>query len=300
MAAINNNPFEYHMGQTTEEYDRFMVDVAMFVTATPTHQDLVLSDLLSPGMVAQLMTEMNASPHYNRKEIEVVQSLWAQKYSKLQGITGFLKDPSWGRKRLISYPDRVTNTIRVEGVHGAGRHTGHHEGTTHPRPTVINCYNGPAHHFESLQVWWQEWIRFMFHDVVEVANDEGADEPRQVHPHRLIQPLSRIKYPALTMDEEMVSVSGVLWVVDRRERRVSGVEGGEGGVVVVVVVVVVCPLLMPVLCFHFLLLPPPTGPVANLVVGHVRRRSRLHHACGAPQSVGLARVAPAGKKHTCV
>ena len=266
MAAINNNPFEYHMGQTTEDYDRFMVDVATFVTATPTHQDLVLSDLLSPGMVAQLMTEMNASPHYNRKEIEVVQSLWAQKFSKLQGIAGFLKDPSWGRKRLISFPDRVTNTIPTEGVIGPGRHTGHSDGSTHPRPTVINCYNGPAHHFESLQVWWQEWIRFMFHDVVEVANDEGTDEPRQVHPHRLIQPLSRIKYPALTMDEEMVSVS-IVGGGKKREEGV-GVEGGEGGVVVVVVVVVavvvVCPLLMPVLCFRFLLLPPPQVPLQTL------------------------------------
>ena len=50
----------------------------------------------------------------------------------------------------------------------------------------------------------------MFEDVVEVSSGSGKEDVEQqqqhLHPHQLLRPISRTKYPALTMDEEQVSL----------------------------------------------------------------------------------------------
>jgi len=202
LAAINNNPFEYHVGNTTKEHDQLMFRVAKIIRTPPPHINLPLSDLISPAMLHQLFTHMLRSPHYNDQHVKVVEDMWKKDYSHRKAISSFLKDVELGKKRLTSYPDRMTNTIRVEGVRGAGRHTGHHEGTTHPRPTVINCYNGTKDHFETLPIWWNEWMRFMFEDIVDL----GTEFNSALHPHQLLRPIHRKKYPAISVDEELVSL----------------------------------------------------------------------------------------------
>ena len=166
LAAINQNPFEYHIGQASNNHTLLMEKVARFVQVMP--HDLPLSDIFSPTMFQELIHKMKDSQHYDTRQIQVVISMWKTDYSKRLSISQFLKDIDLGKKRLISYPDRMTNTIRVEGVIGKGRGTGHQDGSTHPRPTVINCYNGTSDHFDSMEVWWKEWQRFMFDDIIDV------------------------------------------------------------------------------------------------------------------------------------
>ena len=236
LAAINNNPFEYHMGdgtgttttttttttsQVSTSHNQLMSEVANFLTKK-NNNDPYLSDLFPPYMVEDLLRRMESSLHYDNRQVNVVRQLWYQDYSKRRSISNFIHDVDLGKKRLLSYPDRMTNTIRVEGVIGSGRGTGHHEGTTHPRPTVINCYNGSKIHFQTLPRWWQEWTRFMFDDLVEVSTSSSSSgsgsgkkgkekemtttTTRHVHPHQLLRPISRLKYPALTVEEEAVSL----------------------------------------------------------------------------------------------
>ena len=76
--------------------------------------------------------------------LDVVQSKWDEDYKHRGIISGVLKDPALGAKRLMSMPDRVTNTIQMKG------------GGAATRPTVINCYRGDD--LGSVDGWWRRWL----------------------------------------------------------------------------------------------------------------------------------------------
>jgi len=52
---------------------------------------------------------------------EQLKAVWQQEYQQRFAISGFLKDKAIGSKRLISMPDRISNTINSEGVVSDGR-----------------------------------------------------------------------------------------------------------------------------------------------------------------------------------
>ena len=98
------------------------------------------------------------------------------------------QDDLLGLKRLASMPDRITNTINVEG------------GEAVFRPTVINMYEGDL---SSLDKWWTEWEKFMFDEKLKVKTKKGVEE---MAPYAMLQPIKKAKYPEITEQEEKDSL----------------------------------------------------------------------------------------------
>ena len=115
------------------------------------------------------------------------QAMWQQSFGQRKIISGFMKDRSLGEKRLASMPDRVTNTINLAGGRGVAN-----------RPTVINCFAGDM---TSSERWWANWKAFMFETEVLVEGGGAATLPAS-----LLQPIKRAKYPALSLEEEAISL----------------------------------------------------------------------------------------------
>ena len=92
--------------------------------------------------------------------MDVVRAKWDTDFKKRTIIDGFMKDHQLGLKRLTSMPDRVTNTINVEG-----------KGAPRLRPTVINMYDEDL---SSVDAWWPKWKRFMFEDDVTIYDKKDG------------------------------------------------------------------------------------------------------------------------------
>jgi hypothetical protein len=103
----------------------------------PGDSDIPVSDVFTEKMFGELETRMNEAGWGN------VRSYWDSDYKNRKIISQFMKDESLGSKRLASMPDRITNTINVEG-------------SSEPvcRPTVINMYSKDL---STLPIWWKNW-----------------------------------------------------------------------------------------------------------------------------------------------
>ena len=102
-------------------------------------------------------------------------------------ISGFMKDEEIGLKRLMSMPDRFTNTVNTAD-----------KGTV-CRPTVINLFEQPL---ESLESWWGQWKAFMFEPELSLPGG------RSMLPASMLGKIKRAKYPALTEQEETRTAEG--------------------------------------------------------------------------------------------
>jgi len=118
-----------------------------------------------------------------------VRSYWESDFQNRKIVSGFLKDPSLGSKRLASMPDRITNTINVEG--GVGQSF---------RPTVINMYAGDL---STLDKWWKAWEKFMFDDKLKIKGKNGVESKI---PYQMLQKIKKAKYPEITEQEEKDSL----------------------------------------------------------------------------------------------
>lgn len=173
VSAVNNNPFEYWTGHDDEFYSQLMVEVERFVE-TPAERDVPVCQVFTDAQVADLKATMQAE---GWPDLDDAEKLWRAELRERRVVSGFLKDQALGAKRLVSMPDRITNTIRVG------------EKTIY-RPTVISHYTGSL---ATMEEWWQRWKEFMF----------KADAPR---PCDMLTKISRSKYPAVTEEEERLSV----------------------------------------------------------------------------------------------
>jgi hypothetical protein len=188
IAAINNNPFEYWVTNPDPSYNTLMKSVQDFIENSGS--DVVISTVFSDSMFKELQCELR------EKEIPGVDELehyWKGDYSQRMAIKGFLKDKTIGLKRLASMPDRITNTISL------------HDGSSCKRPTVINSYDGGS--LESIGAWWEQWKTFVFHTPLQLATfDRSRPRPPELVCN-LLCPIKRSKYPAITEEEEAVSIS---------------------------------------------------------------------------------------------
>ena len=103
-------------------------------------------------------------------------------------VSGFLKDKTVGKKRFISMPDRMTNTINILS------------GKTY-RPTPIN---GFGRKLPSMDAWWKYWKRFMFKQTITLVRIQPARTV--VGASELLTKIRRSKYPAVTDEEEKISL----------------------------------------------------------------------------------------------
>jgi len=114
---------------------------------------------------------------------------WASTYAPRTMVAGFMKDKAIGAKRLASMPDRITNTINTA------------DGQQVCRPTVINVYEGKM---DSVEQWWEQWKAFMFSTPVTIKGKGGKEST--VKPCQMLDPIKQAKYPAITAEEEKISI----------------------------------------------------------------------------------------------
>jgi len=175
LAAINNNPFEYWVSHDDDAYNDLMSAAAEYVkngSNAETDASPLIHEIFTDEMFGDLKTEMEKFG-WQKEHVDATEEQWVSNLRNRKAVSGFLKDSELGAKRLISMPDRTTNTF------GA-----------HCRPTVINCYEGGD--LSSIGSWWAQWRSFLFSDPVMAAA-------------RLV-PVKRAKYPAVTEHEETISL----------------------------------------------------------------------------------------------
>jgi len=180
VAAINNNPFEYWITHDDPKYNQMMQDVQAFLDE-PGAADVAVSTVLTEAMLGELQAKMTEA---GWDHVDEAVAEWRSQYAGRQIIAGFMKDKDLGKKRLMSMPDRTTNTINLAS------------GQTATRPTAINCYGAE---FASMEQWWAQWKGFMFDTKLSLASGKEAT------PSQLVGKISRAKYPALTEAEEAMS-----------------------------------------------------------------------------------------------
>jgi len=197
VAAVNNNPFEYWISYDDPLYLELMQGVECFLD-DPQGDDVEVSTIFTESMFQELMALCAQEGMPGLSEVE---NMWcgdeegSLHLSKRRIVTEFIKDKTLGSKRLISMPDRMTNTINV---------VTQKESTYQPppacRPCVINNYEGDL---STKEVWWQDWKKFMFVDTFTVRTRVGTLNQRPVD---MLEPIPCSKYPAVTEAEERVAI----------------------------------------------------------------------------------------------
>ena len=185
LAAVNNNPFEYFLTHPDPAYEKLMADVEAFMES-PGEKDVRVAEVFTDAMYSDLVTAMKARGW----NVAPISSVWKDDLSKRAIVSGFLKDKGLGAKRLMSMPDRFTNTIDLAG------------GGLANRPTIISNYDGDM---STPQKWWAAWTSFMFQDALALPAKKGGSAQSKV-PCELLGPISRAKYPALSETEEAMSL----------------------------------------------------------------------------------------------
>jgi len=185
VAAINNNPFEYWVTHDDAAYLKLMEDVMHFIDKPTPEQDVTVATVFSDGLFEELAKAM---AEQGWKGVEETRKAWKEDYSKRGIISGIIKDKQLGAKRLVSMPDRMTNTIGLA------------DGTSKCRPTVISNYSDKL---PDIPTWWAVWKGFMFDSELELLSKGSVKRQR---PCQLLTPIPHSKYPAITEEEEKISV----------------------------------------------------------------------------------------------
>jgi hypothetical protein len=186
VAAINNNPFEYWVTYADDEYNDFMIDVENLLASE--NQDVPVNHIFTESMFLELIEEMKTQ---NLPNLDQLHKVWLDDYSKRKAIQEFLKDKTIGEKRLTSMPDRITNTINLIN------------GDKLKRPSVINAYQ--VRPLSSIAIWWEEWRKFMFSTHIQIFRHDALESRSQLI-CSLIRPIHRDKYPAISAEEQVISV----------------------------------------------------------------------------------------------
>ena len=196
IAAINNNPFEYWITSDDPKYNDLMLKFSDFITK-PGEKDVPIEQVFTDTMAQTLLNKLKEYYKNDNKmlaNIDKTATYWSTEYKARKIITGFMTDPVLGKKRLISMPDRVSNTIVRSDINAPPA----------TRPTVINCYNGANMAELSSQDWLKTWLDFMFNESITVKGKDGQDKTIVVM--SLLQPILKKKYPSITEEEESISI----------------------------------------------------------------------------------------------
>jgi hypothetical protein len=192
VAAINNNPFEYWITLKSNPSYRAMMDGVQHFIDAPGMGDVRVDEVFTPRMFAELEVKM-LDAGFDAQHVERTKAIWASDFSARRIVSGFLKDSELGLKRLVSMPDRYTNTIDLASSSSPRAY----------RPSVINCYGGDD--LGSVASWWTQWKRFMFDAKITTKNRKT----KQTNTHTVsssLVPISRAKYPAITESEAEISI----------------------------------------------------------------------------------------------
>ncbi|KAJ1444397.1 hypothetical protein M885DRAFT_553050 [Pelagophyceae sp. CCMP2097] len=185
LAAINNNPFEYYMAHPNPRYGELMIGVESFVS-NPGERDAPVHEIFTDAMEQELLAIMATTAKWDAEAISETHDYWVEHLRNRKIMSGFVQDASLGDKRLLSMPDRATNTLALA------------DGSTACRPTVINMYEGEL---KDVAGWWGKWRKWFFEESLLL---EGAAKAKA--PFELLRPIQAAKYPAIEPHEEKISV----------------------------------------------------------------------------------------------
>ncbi|CAK9044991.1 Hypothetical protein SCF082_LOCUS25485, partial [Durusdinium trenchii] len=111
VAAVNNNPFEYWLAHDDPCYVNLMVAIETCLSSPSPSWDVPVREIFTEGMFQELKALMLEHDIAGVEEVE--ESMWREDLQKRRVVSEFIKDKSLGSKRLISMPDRITNTVQV-------------------------------------------------------------------------------------------------------------------------------------------------------------------------------------------
>lgn len=197
VAAVNNNPFEYWIHYPDAEYIDLMSGVESFLDE-PGEFDVPVESIFTEDMFRELLGLLRDEGHKEADLQEIERDFWHGGELGLKHrlvVSGFIKDPVLGAKRLISMPDRVTNTVNV-----VTQEASVYRPPPACRPCVINNYEGDL---SSVQVWWENWKLFMFRTPLTIRTKGGT---KTLRPVEMLDPIPRSKYPAVTPSEERLAI----------------------------------------------------------------------------------------------
>uniref|UniRef100_A0A7S1QLZ8 Endonuclease/exonuclease/phosphatase domain-containing protein n=1 Tax=Alexandrium catenella TaxID=2925 RepID=A0A7S1QLZ8_ALECA len=194
ISAVNNNPFEYWLSYDDPKYESLMMGVECFLD-DPGDDDVAVGEVFTEAMFQELLKYMAEE---KMESLDEVDALWRggdMGLSKRRIVSEVIKDRSLGAKRLISMPDRVTNTINV-----VTRKESNYNPPAACRPSVMNNFEGDL---STMDVWWEQWKKFMFQDKLTIKIRDGISI---VRPVEMLERIKRSKYPAVTEQEERLSI----------------------------------------------------------------------------------------------
>lgn len=196
VAGVNNNPFEYWVSTMDEmpTYTTLMRDVEEVIENPDSDVDIQVNEVFTEEMWTQLRLRMEAK---GIQHLDSVEKVWHDDYSQRSAVRGFLLDQELGKKRFVSMPDRMTNTIHVVARKATAR-APHLEPAC--RPSVVNNYSGDL---SSLEGFWEDWLDFMFGRRL-MLRMKGETVARL--PFEIIDKLRPSTYPAVTPEEEVMSI----------------------------------------------------------------------------------------------
>jgi hypothetical protein len=148
----------------------------------PGSHDLKIGQIFTQSMFIELRSELEKN---GAKRMEELDDYWNSNLKERSAISGFLKDTSLGKKRLISMPDRMSSSIKTQ------------TGQLVFRPSPIT---GNREDLGDVGKWWIAWQRFMFHTPASIRGQSVANVLS------LFEVIPRAKYPALSAEEEAMSV----------------------------------------------------------------------------------------------
>ena len=181
IAAPNNNPFEFWSMHKDKDYDDLMMGVQRYID-DPHRPTESISQIFTQAMYDDLRCELLQQGASRLADLDM---MWSTDLKDRDAVDGFLKDPSFGEKRLISMPERITSSLKTP------------DGRLLFRPSPITGYDPDM---SDPDAWWAAWKRFMFRTAVLSRGKPVRSACA------LLDLLLRPKYPALTAAEEAASV----------------------------------------------------------------------------------------------
>ena len=181
IAAPNSNPFEFWATHGDSNYNLLMATVHKCLEH-PEEQDVQVSDVFTESMFQEFRKEIISNGLSN---LDSLDQAWTSDLKSRKIISEFLKDTSFGEKRLISMPDRISSSIKTS------------TGKELFRPSPITASLEPI---DNVAMWWSLWKKYMFATAPVVRGKLKESV------FALLEPIPRTKYPALSDEEEAISI----------------------------------------------------------------------------------------------
>eukprot|EP00808_Paulinella_micropora_P022429 g10381.t1 len=183
LGSVNTNPFEFHLANPDDEYNKLMSAVEDFFQ-NPGARDIPVKEVFTDQFYNQLMITLGGKLAW--EGTEEVSKIWETDWSKRKIISEFLMASDLETKRLISMPDRTTKTIMT--LHGPSS-----------RPAITSPY--VEMEFKDMFAWWDQWKEWMFIRGLRTSITQGSS----TKPYQTLRILKSPKYP-LSAEERRISL----------------------------------------------------------------------------------------------